>query len=538
MKLTSISRNRAPSIIPEGGLEEPAQSKVPLLDLRVSPRHSIYLDGESEAEFLIDAAISRIHGEPFHSCRPKGDGSGGKKPGKLNIIVETEGVELLNAVVDVDTSDNLLPFDLSALEARDEPYVLTLTASSNKSGKNKVKYTATSELFYLPESEGGSVVKIDYLYGSLLVRNKDTGGKFVPFFSYGFYNNYSGHLNVSVENIEEYIDAGYTAAHPVPGGGLDAMTWLFDQMDRLGLMSQYDMRHTWQNETAVEWQVEHVLNRSSLLTWYTGDEPDGWQEPLDAMTRAYDQVSGLDKYHPIAGALNCQNYFFEEYSAGMDIIMTDPYPVGINATWSIPWGTPVNETLGNSGCDNCKGSLMDVADRVDDMMNYRRWVGASHARKPVWAVPQNFGEEYYWSRKPTGPETKVMDVLMFNHGAKGRMAWIHPVSDAMAEATSVMAKTVTVSPVIDFFTGANAVQVVSGNDGGVDVSYWQLEGKLLIGLANPHDEDLGRVEIELPSEFPVSSVDATPLGDIKWSVGEKLVAENVKGLATAYVVLE
>ncbi|KAK0385521.1 hypothetical protein NLU13_6701 [Sarocladium strictum] len=535
----------APNVIPAGRLEEPPQSQVPLLDLRVSPRHSIYVGSESRAELIIDAAISSIHGEPFHPCQgPKCKGPGGNKTGKLTVVVETEGVQLVNAVVDIDTSDNLLPFDSSALEPRSKPYVLTLTATIKDPAQNKNKHTATAELFYLPDKQDGSVVKIDYLYGALLVRKKNTSGKFKPFFSYGFYNNYSGYLNDSVENIEAYIDSGYTAAHPVPGGDLDPMTWLFGNMDRLGLMSQFDMRHTWKNQSALEWQVEHVRDEPALLTWYTGDEADGWQEPFEAVANAYDQIVALDRYHPVASALNCQNYFFQEYTTGVDIVMTDPYPVSINATWSVRWDTPVNDTFGNCGCDNCRGSLMDVADRMDDMLTYRRWVGGVHARKPIWAVPQNFGAETYWSREPTGPETMVMDVLMFNHGAKGRMAWIHPVSDAMAAATATVAQAVTVSPVVDFFTGANAVKILSGNDGGVDVAYWQLGGRLLIGLANPHEQDLGQVKIELPSQFSVSQIAATPLGNITWALEggktkkRKLVAEVVKGLATAYVVLE
>lgn len=526
-------------------MKEPPRSKVPLLDLRVSPRHSIYVGSEDKGELIVDAALSRIHGETFHSCRgPKCSSPGGGKHEKLTVLVEADGVQLVKDVVDLGSSDNLLSFDLSTLEPREKAYSLKLTATREKPGKDKSKYTATSKLFYLPDKQDGSVVKIDFLYGALLVRNDKSDGKFAPFFSYGFYNNYSGHLNVSVENIEAYIDAGYTAAHPVPGGELDAMTWLFDNMDRLGLMSQFDMRHTWKNQSALEWQVERVRDRSALLTWYTGDEADGLQEPFDAITDAYEHIVALDKYHPVASVLNCQNYFFEEYTAGIDIVMTDPYPVGINPTWSVRWDTPVNETFGNSGCDNCRGALMDVADRMDDMLTYRRWAGGEHTRKPVWAVPQNFGAESYWSREPTGPETMVMDVLMFNHGAKGRMAWIHPVSDAMAEATAAVAQVVTVSPVVDFFTGANAVQILSGNKGGVDVAYWQLGGRLLIGLANPHRRDLSHVEIELPSEFPVSSVAKTPLGHVEWSLKggkkrqKKLVAKTIRGLATSYVVLE
>ena len=44
--------------------------------------------------------------------------------------------------------------------------------------------------------------------------------------------------------------------------------------------------------------------------------------------------------------LNCQNYYFAEYSAGADILMEDAYPIGINATYSTKWDTPVNRTYG------------------------------------------------------------------------------------------------------------------------------------------------------------------------------------------------
>lgn len=61
---------------------------------------------------------------------------------------------------------------------------------------------------------------------------------------------------------------------------------------------------------------------------------DGHGVPLDATTNSYSQIKKLDPYHPVSLALNCQNYYFKEYTAGADIILTDPYPIGLNNTWS------------------------------------------------------------------------------------------------------------------------------------------------------------------------------------------------------------
>ena len=76
---------------------------------------------------------------------------------------------------------------------------------------------------------------------------------------------------------------------------------------------------------------------------------------------AYNVIKQRDPYHPVSLDLNCDNYHYSEYSAGADIIMTDPYPIGINATYSERWKTPCNTTYGDCGCDNCVGSVKDVA---------------------------------------------------------------------------------------------------------------------------------------------------------------------------------
>ena len=97
---------------------------------------------------------------------------------------------------------------------------------------------------------------------------------------------------------------------------------------------------TYQNATAVTEEVNRIKNSPALLLWYTGDEPDGTSDPLNATTITYDLINSLDGYHPVSLVLNCRNYYWPEYSAGGDIIMQDTYPIGINATWSVRFVRP------------------------------------------------------------------------------------------------------------------------------------------------------------------------------------------------------
>ena len=61
---------------------------------------------------------------------------------------------------------------------------------------------------------------------------------------------------------------------------------------------------------------------------------DGQVDPLEATKTAYDVIKLHDPHHPVSLCLNCENYYFEEYTAGADIILSDVYPIGTNTTWS------------------------------------------------------------------------------------------------------------------------------------------------------------------------------------------------------------
>lgn len=522
-------------------MTEPEPASSPLLDVQIATRHSIYVGSETTAHLIVDAALSSYHGAAYSA---PASGAGGGAPDSLRFTATVQGNVLVTGEVPVNSTDNLFPFNLTGLTPSESTAYTVSLAGTTSSGSN---VTAQAELFYLPEKTTGSVVKVDRLYGSLLYRNDATGGLFRPVFPYGYYGSYSGYFNETA-NIAAFEAAGFNAVNPVADFADTDMTASIDAMDRANLLFQYDMRNSFQNLTSVAEQVPLVKDHPSLLTYYTADEPDGWGYTFESSADAYSLLASLDKYHPTALVLNCQNYYFREYTTGAaDIIMEDAYPVGINATFAPKWGTACNETYGDCGCDNCGGSLLDVPARVDDFHRYARWVGGAEAtRRPVWAVPQAFSGEGYWARDPTAREAWAMDLLAFNHGAMARLAWIYPPSDVLSNATARLAAVVTVSPVVGFLTGANPVLLLDGRaagQGGLDVAYWAGgeggEG-VLVGVVNPvNSTSAAPVHIELPGGLNVSKVASQPWGSVSWSVqGSALVADGgLEALDTSYVIL-
>jgi len=72
------------------------------------------------------------------------------------------------------------------------------------------------------------------------------------------------------------------------------------------------------NSTSVTEQVDRIKSYPKLLLWYTGDEPDGWGDPLEVTVKSSNLIKSLDGgdgkggagYHPVSLVLNCQDYYF------------------------------------------------------------------------------------------------------------------------------------------------------------------------------------------------------------------------------------
>jgi len=306
-------------------------------------------------------------------------------------------------------------------------------------------------------------------------------------------------------------------------------------MDEVNLWYQYDMRGSYLNLTQVTEQIPLIKDRSSFLSWYTADEPDGWQYALNSTRLAYDLLKREDPYHPTGLVLNCDNYHFEQYTSGADYIMEDAYPIGINATYSRPWNTTCNDTYGDCGCDDCLGELQDVSNRLDAFFDCQEWLG--EWEKPLWAVLQAFSGEGYWSRDPTPEEMWAMMVLSFNHGAKALMSWTFPASSALEQAHAEIARVATVAPVSTFLMGAEPVKITVGGRPPLYVAYWVVGKQVMVGVADlDHVDHNSTVTVDLP--MSVIGLAAHPWGTLSWSVSdEALSVHGLPALATGFLIL-
>nr|POE62923.1 hypothetical protein CFP56_03826 [Quercus suber] len=528
-----------PNYNPGGMLHPPSPSPSPLLYVQVQPRHSIYDSSESKGDFIVSAQISHIHGVPIDKPLFPYEYDAKSPWGLLDFTLRIEDIDqlLLSSHIPFGSNATLFDFDISALKPRLEPYNVVLYGTSilSRSSRN---YTATTELYYLPAKNTGSTVKIDNLHGGLLVANNVTSYAFQPLLPFGFYTSCSSYLNYSLANVTAYKDLGFNAINPVCAFTDGDIGYLFDWLDKTNIWYQYDMRGTYLNLSSVAAQVPLVKDRSSFLSWYTADEPDGAQYALNSTRLAYDFLRQADPYHPTGLVLNCANYHFAAYTSGADYVMEDAYPVGINPTFS-KWNTTCNTTYGDCGCDDCAGSLRDVSARLDAFHAYDSWLARSP--KPLWAVLQAFSGEGYWSRDPSPQESWAMMLLAFNHGATGLMSWLFPASDALNAAHARMARVAAVPPVRDFLVGAKPqlLPLEGPEVERLDVAFWREGRRVLVGFVNTEPEAWdGKVEVVVPRAL-VHRIVSQPWGRLEWRVESgKLCLEGTPGLGASFVVVE
>ncbi|KAJ3085508.1 hypothetical protein HK102_014106 [Quaeritorhiza haematococci] len=355
---------------------------------------------------------------------------------------------------------------------RMEPFKLRCRITKHKNASAPEAET-TALLYRLPPNPwGGSVVKLDSWHGSLLVEKPGAAAKGsrpsspngVPVLPFGYYNGWGGWMSEDLTLIDKIKDEGFTMMHPVPpfDESMDLIEKAIDRAGEIGLYVHYDMRHTYRDVAAVREQVLRFRGKPAILSWYTGDEPDGHGDDPALAQAAYATIKQLDPYRPVSLVLNCANYGFHAYSQGTDILMTDVYPVGINPKWSV-YGTECTPTFGCCGCDNCDGSLMDIARRLDMYRERMRkpmvivrqdgeGKGVGMERNGVWDLPlwhvnQAFGKELHWSRIPTPAEERVMIYLSLMHQSKGILFWLQPTDPQLhAEIATVAREVKAMSP--------------------------------------------------------------------------------------------
>lgn len=201
--------------------------------------------------------------------------------------------------------------------------------------------------------------------------------------------------------------------------------------------------------------------------------------------------------------------------------MEDVYPIGINSTFS-KWGTPCNTTYGDCGCDNCHGNVQDVSSRLDDLIQYEKWLGLWPKTKAH--NPQTFHGENYWFRDPTDDEEVAMNALAFNHDAKAIASWVWPFSEDLGKIMGKFGKTVSSEPVRDFIVTQKANRVPVKSHAVVDAAYWVGERQILLSVVNGGYEGIdGDVSIPLPKSIVLKSQDAVVWGNGTWTLGDGVV---------------
>ncbi|KAI0110550.1 hypothetical protein F4776DRAFT_393670 [Hypoxylon sp. NC0597] len=532
-----------PAFEPGGHTTEPPlinPDGSPNLHVQFKPRHSIYLEGETKGSFVVNAALSPWYGESWTNSTSDGGSATEPFTELFFTISETTGSDgsapLVESSVPINATKAGFDFDLSGFEPRAEPYEVTLSGVSRFGDQ---KYTANSSFRYLPDiAPEGSATKIDNLNGGLLFRNAQTGGAFVPLLPYGFYGLYNG-SNSTAESeafVREYSSKGKGLNGIISLAGFADTNPVYDSMDASSLRFMFDLRGSYKNLTEVEQRVNTIKHHSSLFAYWTADEPDGWQVPFDLTPAAQELIHELDPYHPVAVTLNCQDYYFGEYSVGADILMADPYPIAINSTFS-KWGTVCNTTLGDCGCDNCKGNVQDVSSRFDDLIKYEKWLGRWPL--PKFHNPQAFHGEDYWFRDPTPSEAFVMNALAFNRGIAGIFAWTWPTSQELFDAHSEMAAVVTEAPIRDFLLGGQPDgSIIVSNQQLLDIAYWIQESQVMVSVVNgAYDDVEGPFSIPLP--VSVTGIAAVPFGKLSWELQDgQLRTETLPAMSASLIILD
>ncbi|TDZ20797.1 hypothetical protein Cob_v006254 [Colletotrichum orbiculare MAFF 240422] len=527
------------SFDPGGWFPEPSISSVPLLRLKVRPRLSIYLDTDTSANLLVDAVVSNQVGTPL----PPGFGqNASSSPQSLTIQVLSGEDVVSSEEVTLGSRDNEVSLPLDAFTPRMEAYNITIrtTLSSNYT------YQAWTEFSHLPYPEDyGSVVRIDNLHGGLLAqRGKESAWDLI--FAYTYYTQWTLYWNSSPDTLDEFAAMGYNVIHIVPTGSLGELPFpwaefqpYLDRAAELGIYLRYDVLWTWPDPANMVDQVARLRTHPSILLWYQSDEADGKSNPPNSTGIAYERIRAVDPYHPVSLALNCWDFYYAEYAAGGDVVMSDVYPVGVDATFSTVYGTECNATYGCCGCDDCAGGFEDISARLDEFHRRDEILGW---QKTQWFAPQAFGNETFWSRYPTAEEEVVMTVLSVNHGAKGIVMWNYPATDELESLTSRLAGVLTDEAAVGFILGTQRVQDLAVEGAKrIDAAVWvsEAKGQVLVSVVNLAGEDIqGEVRVVLPDGVEIGEVIDVLWGDVVWVFGGGgLVAtQGLRGLETSLFI--
>ncbi|MGD0756292.1 MAG: hypothetical protein ABR927_14665 [Bacteroidales bacterium] len=281
-----------------------------------------------------------------------------------------------------------LPFSLKLM-----PSVYKAEARINISSNPGSIYIAKTDLVVL--SYKSNEVKTDRFTGGLIV-NK------LPFFPFGFYC----YSPVYPSLPEEEVVKGFNMISPYQKIAPETLNERKAYMDRcaeLGMKVHYNLLsvsggggvgskieglNDEEKKERLISEVKTFRDHPALLGWYISDEPNGSNIAPEQLEEIYRTVKENDPWHPVSMVFMAPFLSAKRYSAALDIVMADPYPVP-----DLPVTMPG-----------------DVAGQLRTEFK---------GKKLIWIVPQAFGGGELWSREPTIQEIRSMTWQSIINGATG-----------------------------------------------------------------------------------------------------------------------
>jgi hypothetical protein len=284
-----------------------------------------------------------------------------------------------------------------------------------------------------------------------------------PFFPLGIYMVTWPFTKQEVSRfLHAAAEAGFNTVH-IGARDLYDFRELLDEAHSLGLKviveGLQDMVTVWRFR-------EHP----AVIAWNSGDEPDGAGVAPETVGRNIDQIKTLDPQRLVYTVL-CIPAEYANYAPWIEVSAVDPYPVQRTA------------------------NLHRVGEYVAQARE------AVQDAKPVWVVPQAFGDYSSWS-VPTPAQERNMTYQALIEGANGliyytyrdRSFHMEDYPELWAAMKEIVAE---VGELMPLFLGPahTGIRFQSGPQGVVRCLAIEHENHLTLLAVNTSEQDLGELEL-------------------------------------------
>ena len=189
---------------PGGQFPEPVSLNAPQLALRCNPALFPFLPDDngptstSSSVILVDALVRSTN---INGAQPLGNIPQSQDT-ELLVTVFLDGENLTSGKVPLNGSATL-PFSLSGLSPRIQPYDLTCNATLLSSSRTFDSIPTKLTYLPFPDTSIGSFTKLDLRTGGLLAKRANDSKPYEPIFPMGFFTNVDGYLGGNFSALKD-----------------------------------------------------------------------------------------------------------------------------------------------------------------------------------------------------------------------------------------------------------------------------------------------------------------------------------------------